>query len=530
MATTKDTGSELLPLDPEADVWRREFETRLRDRLRTIFEPGRWLTSSEVTQASVGAAARLVSMTGRDPEDYVLALAGRHGVGPLDQSIRVFCLDVPEGRSILEGIRLTQKALIDLPADIQAEVDAWDPDHQARVIQPFTMSDALIAGRPIFGGRRPEWVALEDKLAILEIWDAAGINQAPSRVVDLADAGAVTGAHRELAGPLGTVWAVDNDQGWHGGTAGTHWVPDESIIEDLRPRLASSHRRARAMPFLDGVPCSIHGMVIGGEVISFRPSEMLVFRDQAAPKLIYCRSANFWDPPDAITDVMRASAEAIGRELQRRVGFRGVFTLDGVTGSSIDGCEGFVPTEVNMRYGAALPAVLPTAEGDEISLYFTSMAEVAGVLKGEEYGIEPADLQRWVRDALHRQRQSRIMVFVANTPAEGEPTVSVLAPKKPNRRTGVDPAISLDVVDDVDNDSGSSDAVLAAKAQWGGSGDRGIVSVELNGETVPTGPIVAPQALRILRALDRHWNLGLPELEAGPWSSVVGTATSGPEA
>ena len=68
----------------------------------------------------------------------------------------------------------------------------------------------------------------------------------------------------------------------------------------------------------------------------------------------------------------------------------------------------------------------------------------------------------------------------------------------------------------------------SATARWGVSGDRGMVLVELDSDNVPIGPIVAPQALSILRSLDRHWNLGLPELEACS-SAVARTPTSGPE-
>jgi hypothetical protein len=526
-----DTSRDPSPDDAERDRWRRRFETRLHDRLRAIFEPGRWLTVGEVAQSSVGAAARLVSMTGRDPHDFVLALAGRHGVGPLDDSIRVLSLDVPEGENILEGIRLAHAALEDLPIHIQAEVDTWDPDHQARVIQPFTSSGHHIAGRPVFAGRRPEWVALEDKLAILDVWEAAGVTQAPSRVIELADEDAVAAAHRELAGPMGTVWAVDNDEGWHGGIVGTHWVPTESRVIELRPDLASRHRRVRIMPFLDGVPCSIHGMVMGGEVISFRPSEMLVYREPSAPKLIYGRSANFWEPPGEITGAMTAAAEAVGRELQQRVDFRGVFTLDGVAGSSIEGCDGFVPTEVNMRYGAALPTVLPTIDGAAISLYFTNLAEVAGELRGHEHDIDPGDLQCWVRDRLSERGESRIMMFVANGPDHDQPTAKVWAAEPLDPGWGVTAEVDLrveSVTKDVEV-TAADGSVPVATAEWGPAGERGVVFVELDADAVPTGPIVGPQALCILRSLDNHWNLGLPTLEACSSSGPAWTATSGPE-
>jgi hypothetical protein len=36
-----------------------------------------------------------------------------------------------------------------------------------------------LAGRPVYGNRRPEWEALEDKVAADVLWDGAGVGRAP---------------------------------------------------------------------------------------------------------------------------------------------------------------------------------------------------------------------------------------------------------------------------------------------------------------------------------------------------------------
>jgi hypothetical protein len=102
------------------------------------------------------------------------------------------------------------------------------------------------------------------------------------------------------------------------------------------------------MPFVEGVPCSIHGIVFDEHVAVIRPVEQITLRRARDSTFFYAGCATFYDPPAAIRTAMRDSARRVGEVLRECVAFRGAFTLDGVVGDS------FVPTELNPRSGAGL--------------------------------------------------------------------------------------------------------------------------------------------------------------------------------
>lgn len=131
------------------------------------------------------------------------------------------------------------------------------------------------------------------------------------------------------------------------------WVRRVEEVEEAAAFLGARCDRARVMPFLEGIPCSIHGMVFPGGVASFRPVEMVTLRQPGSGSLRYAGAATFWDPPLADREAMRDLARRVGEGLRERVGYRGAFTVDGVLTA-----EGFRPTELNPRLGAGL-AMIP---------------------------------------------------------------------------------------------------------------------------------------------------------------------------
>jgi hypothetical protein len=103
------------------------------------------------------------------------------------------------------------------------------------------------------------------------------------------------------------------------------------------------------MPFLEGLPCSIHAFVTADAVAPVHPCEMLVLRVEDSNKLHYAGAATNWVPSPEIGAQMRDAVERVGEQIQKEVGYRGSFTLDGVCTST-----GFYPTEINPRFGGAL--------------------------------------------------------------------------------------------------------------------------------------------------------------------------------
>src|SRR5690606_41121857 len=112
---------------------------------------------------------------------------------------------------------------------------------------------------------------------------------------------------------------------------------------------AARCNRIRVMPFLEGIPCSIHGRVLPTGTAVFRPLELMTLRRPEQARLVYAGANTFWDPPARAREQMRQVARVVAEGLARRVGFRGAFTVDGVLTE-----EGFLPTELNPRIGAGL--------------------------------------------------------------------------------------------------------------------------------------------------------------------------------
>jgi hypothetical protein len=109
------------------------------------------------------------------------------------------------------------------------------------------------------------------------------------------------------------------------------------------------------MPFLEGVPCSIHGIVFPEHVAAVRPVELLTLRRRngaGTGEFCYAGCATFYDPPTSIREQMRAIAYRVGTALRADADFRGAFTVDGVIGGGR-----FLPTELNPRLGGGLSVI-----------------------------------------------------------------------------------------------------------------------------------------------------------------------------
>ena len=254
-----------------------------------------------------------------------------------------------EGGTVSEARRRAIAQLSQLPESAVVALDAHDPHREAWVINANNMcTHAMIGGRQVLGRSRAEWTALEDKTVCDELWAAAGIRHAPYEIV-AADREDLVSAARRLDRGSGTVWAGDGRDGVNGGADLTRWVRDDEDIEPVAALMESHCERARVMPFLEGVPCSIHGVLTVDGLAALRPCEMIVLRDQSPGHLRFVGMGTAWDPDEQDRHHMRDVARRVGSLLRDRFGFLGTFTVDGIMTE-----DGFVPTELNPRVGGAL--------------------------------------------------------------------------------------------------------------------------------------------------------------------------------
>lgn len=378
---TRQSGRHSRPVDVEA----REYYTAL---LRPIFEGRRFILAGG-TAVSVGRKARALAALGT-AKPFLLAFGEGTGELPDPEDGHLHLFDI-QARDLVDQLLQEEATLRHLPGNIRAMIDRWDPDGSARVLcSPGDVS--MVAGRETYAVRKPAWIALEDKTAIDAFWDAAGVQRAPSRVVP--------SRHRELIAAaavldqgLGTVWVADARSGIHGGAVGLRWVrpgEDGKAAADALHEIAD---RVRVMPFLEGIPVSMHGIVFDDAVAVFRPVEMVVLRPRGSDRLLYAECSNWFDPGLKDRDAMRSLARRVGHALRERVDYRGAFTMDGVLSR-----DGFVPTELNPRTGAGLSTLMAGL------VDFPFQPLCWAVTEGERLGFRPALLERAVLDSADRHR------------------------------------------------------------------------------------------------------------------------------
>ena len=309
--------------------------------------------------------------------DVLVVATDGVGVGRAPDATLVV-VERPDGpHDFMASVRAAVRAMGDPPPHVLAAVEAFDPDRDAVAFASFLNEAPALAGRPFVAHRRPEWVALEDKTVVDALLDRAGVERAPSVVVDVDGAAATW---RSLDVGHGTVWAGDARDGYHGGASLTRWMTDDAEAAAVTVELAAHCDRVRIMPFLDGIATSVHGIVLPDGVVALRPVELVTLR--SGHELHYAGCATFWDPPVAVREQMRDAARRVGAQLRVEVGFRGAFTLDGVATA-----DGFRPTELNPRFGAGLNVI--THGLADLPLHLVLDLVVAGI----ELPISAAELE-----------------------------------------------------------------------------------------------------------------------------------------
>lgn len=378
-----------------------------RDLLRPAFGGKRFLLVGSQSLAGLASLGRELTSLGADAPFLLASQLGRDAL-PAGIDAAFASLDLPRAATPILSIRQYEERVLSLPDPIVRAIDRWDPERRARALCRFTLAPVKqVAGRPRYADRAAEWAELEDKTLVPAFFDAIGVRRGPLAVVR-ADPDSLRGAALRVDRGQGTVWSGDARDGVNGGSTHVRWIRCDASASEAEVFFGRSCGRVRVQPFFEGIPCSVHGFVVADGVAIFRPVETLTFRRPSGGQFVYAGSNTFWDPNSKDREEIRSVARTVGKALHSLLGYRGVFTLDGVLAE-----EGFIPTEINPRLGAAFDLLQGDAE-----LPLTALALAAQ--HGERLDFRPAELERLVLEAADARRSCRGWLGVSGGPAERE--------------------------------------------------------------------------------------------------------------
>jgi len=457
------------------------------DHYRALVRPlveGRKVVVTGGPLAGLTDLAELVIALGAE-RPFVLAFGVGTGALPGHDRADNLVLDV-DAPDIVSEIRAVDAALADLPTHARAALDRYDPDHEAVVLvmTPFCVRTE-IAGRSVLGPRTAASLALEDKVIVDDLWDAFGVRRAPATVVP-ANAGALRRAARGLDTGMGTVWSGDASEGLNGGGLYVRWVrsEDEDAAAAAASFLAAHCRRVRVMPFLEGIPCSIHGLVFHDGVAVLRPVELITLR-RSTERLLYAGTATFWDPAPDDREEMRAVGRRVGEGLRERIGFRGAFTVDGVMTA-----EGFRPTELNPRAGAGMAPIGAALPALPLQLLHVAARDDAG------FDARPVELEQLMVEASDRARRGATYTAVEARFTE----------------TAIHRIVYDGTACRVAGDGEPADATVVL----GPSNVGGFVRIAPDADRIAAGPSLGPFAVAGFALTDAVWGTGIgPLVPAG---------------
>jgi hypothetical protein len=451
--------------------------------LRPVLAGRRVIVTGGPVAGLVGRARQARSLGSERP--FIL---GNEGTGtgelPTEDEAETLALDVTASASttMMEAVREGAAVLADLPDHALAALDRYDPDRSALVLGSFLNTLPTVAGRPCLAHRKPEWVALEDKTKADALWDRAGVARAPSEIVP-ARKDALERAAAGLDLGAGTVWVGDAREGFHGGGEYARWIRRPEDVEEAAAFLEAHCDRARVMPFLEGIPCSIHGLVFAEHVAALRPIEMVTLRRTGSSQLFYAGAASLWDPPPDDREEMRAAARRVGALLRDDVGFRGPFTVDGVMTK-----DGFRPTELNPRSGAGLNTMARALGDLPLSLLHDAVCAELPL------DYRPHDLEAFIVEAADAARGGGTWRAVtASVPVHADEAV---------------------VRDGADLRWATPDEAADGWVSTGPSPLDGFVRLTLHAKRHPAGTSVGPAAVAFYRFTDAELGTGIGPLEA----------------
>jgi hypothetical protein len=319
---------------------------------RSVFEGEKVIVTGRDIANGILPRARLIRRLGAI-STFMLATEGM-GTGemPGETDGPYLALETTGTGSVLEAMHATRDLLANLPPHALSALESYDPSHSALVVGTATHELPLVANRKSLYHRKPEWIELDDKTVIDGVWDRIGIHRERSTVVPL-DRHALTTASSQLDSGEGVVWSGDSRDGVGGGAELVRRIHTREHADDAFEFFSKHCDAIRVMPFLEGTPCSIHGIVFPDYVVALRPVETIVLRQTGTNEFFFAGAATFWDSTTVDREYMRDVVKRSGAVLRDSVAYAGLFTVDGVMTKN-----GFRPTELNPRSGSGIKPLL----------------------------------------------------------------------------------------------------------------------------------------------------------------------------
>ncbi len=329
----------------DVDEWERHLSAPVRNRSVIVaFEPLAATTGTVERLERWGAAKPLVVAEGRGV-----------GVVPGPEEAAIFTVDDGAFDSVTEQVRARMRPEEQLSPQLVAAVDAYDPQRRAMWWMSPVGPNTPLLGRGVLGGRPAEQALLEEKLLLDDLLEAIDVSRAPAAAVTSASYDELMAATEQVMAASGTdhlVWAGDAREGTNGGGDYVRWIRTTDQARAAADFFRDHCGKVRVSAFLEGVPCSIHGICLPDGVVVLRPVELATLRDPERGRFVAAGMGTSWDPGPGDTSDMRVVARALGEHLRRSTGYRGAFGIDGVITA-----DGFRVTEVNARFSAGITAL-----------------------------------------------------------------------------------------------------------------------------------------------------------------------------
>jgi len=332
----------------DPDEWERYLSAPVANRLVIV--------ALEVLAGMTGTVARLARWGAAKP----LLIADGRGVGPVPapDTADVLVLDRVVFDSLTDQVRAQMHPESRFGPSVAAAVETYDPDGRAVWwVSPVGPNTPLL-GRAVLGGRPPPQALLEDKLLLDDLLAAIEGPKSPSAIAPASYDALMSATERVMrdAGNDQVVWAGDARDGTNGGGDYVRWIRTTDQARDAAAFFGARCDKVRVSAFLEGLPCSIHGLCLPDGVVVLRPVELATLRDPVAGRFTQAGMGTSWDPHPDDTREIRRVARAMGELLQRSKGYRGAFGLDGVI--TVDG---FRVNEMNPRFSGGITALSRTA-------------------------------------------------------------------------------------------------------------------------------------------------------------------------